>query len=261
MNNVQKVLNVAESEKGYLEKKNQKDLYDKTANSGKNNYTKYWADLAPGMQGQPWCQAFVIWCFKQAYRKDARKLLCVDNSWSYYTPTASGYFKQKGQWFSKDPKPGDIVYFKNSTRICHVGIVKAVSANQLITIEGNTSGASGVIANGGGVCEKTYDLSNNRIAGYGRPLYDVEPFKPHWEKVGPAWYYRIGENQNAHGWKKIRNADGKIRWYYFEADGKMCTGWKTIGNELFYLEEHGDFVGACYTTDSRGAQSIMIVTE
>ncbi len=261
MNNVQKVLTVAEAEKGYLEKKTRQNLYDKTANAGQNNYTKYWNDMAPGMQGQPWCQAFVNWCFKQAYGDDAKKLLCVNDGWSYYTPTAAGYFKTSGQWVTKDPKPGDIVYFKNSSRICHVGIVKSVSGNRITTIEGNTSGASGVVANGGGVCEKTYGLPHDRIAGFGRPAYDTEAFKPHWEKVGSTWYYRIAENQNAHGWQKIRNADGKIRWYYFESDGRMCTGWKKIDNEWFYLETIGDYEGALYSTDDRGAQSVMIVKE
>lgn len=89
----------------------------------------------------------------------------------------------------------------------------------------------------------------------------AKPFVPHWEKDGNTWYYRIGERQNAHGWQKIRNADGKVRWYYFAADGKMCTGWKKIGNEWFYLETTGDFEGACYVTDSKGAQSVMIVKE
>lgn len=89
----------------------------------------------------------------------------------------------------------------------------------------------------------------------------AKPFVPHWEKDGNTWYYRIGERQNAHGWQKIRNADGNIRWYYFAADGKMCTGWKKIGNEWFYLETTGDFEGACYVTDSKGAQSVMIVKE
>ena len=42
------------------------------------------------------------------------------------------------------------------------------------TIEGNTSGANGVIANGGGVCKKKYKLSYNRLAGYGRPKWDVD---------------------------------------------------------------------------------------
>lgn len=37
----------------------------------------------------------------------------------------------------------------------------------------DTSGANGVIANGGGVCKKKYKLTYNRIAGYGRPDYGV----------------------------------------------------------------------------------------
>lgn len=84
-------------------------------------------------------------------------------------------------------------------------------------------------------------------------------FTPHWIQSGKDWYYRISENENAHGWRAIRNADGKTRWYYFELDGKMCTGWKKIGDEWFYLEETGDFAGACYVSDSRGAQRIMVV--
>ena len=42
-----KVLQIAKNEIGYLEKASNKNLYDKTANAGSNNYTKYWADIAP----------------------------------------------------------------------------------------------------------------------------------------------------------------------------------------------------------------------
>ena len=44
----------------------------------------------------------------------------------------------------------------------------------LNTIEGNTSSTAGVVANGGGVFEKSYALNYTRIAGYGRPRYDEE---------------------------------------------------------------------------------------
>ena len=40
-----KVIVVAAGEKGYLEKASQNSLYDKTANAGSNNYTKYWEDI------------------------------------------------------------------------------------------------------------------------------------------------------------------------------------------------------------------------
>lgn len=167
-----KVIEIANNEVGYLEKRSNSNLDSKTANAGSGNYTKYWRDLAPGMNGQAWCNCFVNWCFVQAYGVEtAKKLLCTDGGWSYYTPASASYFKNKGQWYSS-PKIGDIIYFKNSQRICHVGIVYAVDESRVYTIEGNTSAASGVVANGGGVAKKSYVLGYNRIAGYGRPKYD-----------------------------------------------------------------------------------------
>ena len=55
----------------------------------------------------------------------------------------------------------------------HTGLVYKVDSNYVYTIEGNTSGASGVVANGGGVCRKKYPLNSNYIVGYGRPNYSL----------------------------------------------------------------------------------------
>ena len=41
------------------------------------------------------------------------------------------------------------------------------------TIEGNTSSAVGVVDNGGCVAKKSYSLNYTRIAGYGRPNYNL----------------------------------------------------------------------------------------
>lgn len=60
------IVRVAEREVGYLEKKSNSNLYDKTANAGSNNYTKYWADLYPQYQAQPWCAIFDTWILYQA---------------------------------------------------------------------------------------------------------------------------------------------------------------------------------------------------
>lgn len=259
MNSVDKVLEIASGEVGYLEKKDGTSLYNKTANAGSKNFTKYWDTLNKDMQGEPWCQCFVNWCFYKAYGSAAKSLLCTSGGWSYYTPTAAGYFKTKQQWKSSNPKAGDIVYFKNAKRIYHVGIVERVSSGIIYTIEGNTSSTTGVVANGGGVFRKSYKTSNSKIAGYGRPNYDMETFEPHWEQNGADWYYRISENQNAHGWQKIKNADGKTRWYYFQSDGKMAKGWITISGKKYYLEETGDFAGACYISNGDGAQEVWVV--
>ena len=48
------VLGIAEEEIGYLEKKNNSQLDSKTGNAGSANYTKYWRDIKPSYQGQPW---------------------------------------------------------------------------------------------------------------------------------------------------------------------------------------------------------------
>lgn len=176
-NTVDKVLKIAENEKGYMEKASNKDLDSKQGNSGSKNYTKYWRDLKPSWQGEPWCNTFLNWIFIEAYGLEtAKKMLCTDGEWSYYTPTSANYFKKKNLWKTnkETPKPGDVIFFKNTTRICHVGIVTKVDEAYVYTIEGNTSGASGVISNGGMVFGyKKYKLNYSRIAGYGCPEYDV----------------------------------------------------------------------------------------
>lgn len=167
-NTVDKVINIALNEVGYLEKKSNSQLDSKTANAGSANNTKYGKNM--GCNGLAWCDAFVDNCFVQAYgREKAKELL---GGFSNYTPTSAQYFKNMGRWHTSDPKVGDQVFFKNSTQIYHTGLVYKVDSSKVYTIEGNTSGASGVIANGGGVCKKSYALSYDRIAGYGRPDYD-----------------------------------------------------------------------------------------
>ncbi len=66
MNGAESVIHIAKEERGYLEKASDRDLDSKTANAGKNNFTKYARDLYPALQGQPWCDMFVDWCFVKA---------------------------------------------------------------------------------------------------------------------------------------------------------------------------------------------------
>ena len=173
LDQINSVLSIAQNEVGYLEKKSNAYLDDKTANAGYNNYTKYWRDMKPSWQTQSWCNCFVNWCFTEAFgSQEAKKLLYTPDAWSYYTPTSAQYFKDNKAWYST-PKAGDIIYFKNDKRIHHIGIVRAVSNSRVYTIEGNTSGGKTVIANGGGVFAKNYSLKDSDIAGYGRPNYNT----------------------------------------------------------------------------------------
>lgn len=187
----QKVIDIALSEVGYLEKASNSNLDDKTANAGSGNYTKYSRDLAKypyfngRKQGVAWCAVFVAWCFVEAYGKDAAlKLLCQPskpaNNAGAGCKYARNYFKNKDQLHTSNPQPGDVIFFYSSDKssIAHTGIVYKVDNSKVYTVEGNTSGASGVIANGGGVCKKSYSLSYNRIAGYGRPDYGIASTTP-----------------------------------------------------------------------------------
>lgn len=165
-----KALKIMLEQEGYIEKATNSNLYDKKANAGKNNYTKYGKEM--GCNGQPWCDGTVDWCFKEAYgANEAKRLL---GGFSNYTPTSAQYFKNMKCWHTSNPKVGDIIFFKNTQRICHTGMVYKVDSQRVYTIEGNTTPSAGVEANGGGVYRKSYLLNYNRIAGYGRPPYTKE---------------------------------------------------------------------------------------
>ena len=163
----EKVINIATSELGYLEKRSNSNLDSKTANAGSGNYTKYWRDIKPDYQGQPWCACFVTWCFVQAFGKD--KATALLKHYPYvYCPTMANLFT-----LNANPKIGDIVIFKRNGTFVHTGIVISVNGDYFQTIEGNTSGGSAIIANGGGVCKKGY--YNSKLPGtkFCRPNYDL----------------------------------------------------------------------------------------
>lgn len=179
MTSKDKLIQVALGEIGYLEKASNKDLDDKVKNAGNKNFTKYARDLvkmvgSPYAQGAAWCDMFVDWCFVKAFGLEQAKNML--GGWSAYTPTSANYYKNANRWFTT-PSVGDQIFFKNSQRICHTGIVIEVTSGNVITVEGNTSSEAGVISNGGCVRKKQYKLGYKDIAGYGRPLYfEVEKY-------------------------------------------------------------------------------------
>lgn len=193
-----KVIALALAEVGYLEKKSADQLDNQTANAGSANYTKYARDLdALGdfynghKQGYAWCDVFVDWlmvtCFGEAA---ALKLLCSKPKSSGAGCTYSlNYYIAAGQFHPRREKPevGDQIFFGAVGNSNHTGIVYKVDDTTVYTVEGNTSGADGVVPNGGAVCKKSYPRSYSGIAGYGRPAYndgfagdsvDAEPVAP-----------------------------------------------------------------------------------
>lgn len=217
MNTPDILLKIAADEVGYLEKSKaayQADpnvLYDKTAGAGSDNYTKYGKemhDIYPSVMDFPayWCDAFTDWCAYKAYGISTAKSLLGGN-FDDYTVSSAQMYKNHNAWYTKDPLPGDQIFFKNDTRICHTGWVEKVENGRVYTIEGNTSDKNTLEPNGGCVARKDYPLNYNRIAGYGRPAYDkfapVQPARPP-EKY--QWGMDVSEYQGVINYDEAKEA-------------------------------------------------------
>lgn len=160
----------AQAEIGYMEKKSNAQLDDKTANVGDGNYTKYWRDLKPSWNGSAWCAVWVSWCMYKTFGLEtAKKLLKHENDFPYvYCPTLGARFTKYA-----NPQRGDIVIFYRNGTFTHTGIVTKVEGDKFYTIEGNTSNGSAIIANGGEVCSKHYNNSNLPGTKFCRPDYSI----------------------------------------------------------------------------------------
>lgn len=184
-NTVEKVLDIAAGEVGYLEKskvaykKDPSCLDEKTRGAGNDNYTKYGRDMHkvyPAVMDFPayWCDAFVYWCFYKAYGvANAKKMLC--GNFDDYTVESCQLYKNKGA-LDTTPKKGAQVFFTRNGQVSgcyHTGLVYKVDDTYFYTIEGNTSGASGVVRNGGGVAKKKYGIAayKGKVL-FGHPKYD-----------------------------------------------------------------------------------------
>lgn len=179
MSEIDKVIDIALNEVGYIEKKNNSNLDDKTLNAGSKNFTKYARDLdnIPNFyngkkQGFAWCAVFVDWCLVKALGVDrARSLLCYPkNSAGAGCSESIRYYKNANRFVTANPKKGDQIFFKQG----HTGLIYDVDNSKVYTIEGNTTKSAWVVANGGEVCRKSYSLKSSSIIGYGRPDYNTD---------------------------------------------------------------------------------------
>lgn len=172
---------IAEAKKwvGYCEKKSNANLDSFTGNAGKKNYTRFNRDYVAATgdqtaQPEQWCGIFVSMVFTYAFGLEAaRKLL---GALYKYTPSGAAKFKKAGRYIPRGegkPQPGDVVFFYSKTkgRIAHTGLVYKVTSSRVYTVEGNTSGDSELVTNGGCVALKSYALTSSYLDGYGRPDY------------------------------------------------------------------------------------------
>lgn len=179
---VAKLVDCAMSQVGYLEKRSNAYLDDKTANAGSNNWNKYARDIDnkyPNFyngkkNGYSWCDIFVDWCFIECFGYEkALKMLYQPTKSTGAGCSYSASFYRAHNAFYRQPQVGDQVFFGDYGNEGHTGIVVAVSGNIITTVEGNTSGGYGVESNGDGVYIKKYNTSTQYIPGFGRPNWEV----------------------------------------------------------------------------------------
>lgn len=178
-----KVIKIAILEDGYLEKASNAQLDSKTGNAGYNNYTKYardhakWGTYQASKQGLPWCDQFVDWCFITAFGFTNGMAMTCQPRGGYGAGCIESYnyYKSKGQTVPvSQAQRGDQIFFGSSGNMTHTGLITKVDGQYIYTVEGNTgSGDNTVIANGGGVFQKKYNRSYAKIAGIGRPKWDI----------------------------------------------------------------------------------------
>jgi hypothetical protein len=102
--------------------------------------------IDPNLRGNPWCVAFVYWCFEEAARKNKRAnpMPATASVWRHWEKAQDivGAMIVKSADAKADPtliKPGMIFHIDTGGRNGHAGIVVDVQGLSLVTIEGNTN--------------------------------------------------------------------------------------------------------------------------
>ncbi|MCA1824452.1 MAG: peptidoglycan-binding protein [Frankia sp.] len=181
MRTVADVLRIAKSQVGVVERGG------RDGRSG--NIVKYWAELCPSCQGQPWCACYQRWVDKHA----GGPLLPVPNP--YYCPSVETYARNHGLLIAKTgvAHAGDYVLFDfdGAGHAQHIGRLTRdyPGHGPAYTNEGNTSpGNAGSQRNGGGVYERVRPASvirafvaYSRLLAHpavGKPATSAPPRKP-----------------------------------------------------------------------------------
>lgn len=168
------MIQVAIDQLGYQEKQTNDQLYEKEANSGTMNFTKFayemdtfyssWYDEK--RQGKDWDGLFVNYCFIKAFgiMGAYSSLFLKPRNQAYDLEYAVNIYKKNGR-FDQIPKLGDQVFFVNvdNGKLDHTGIVSKVNDNDIQVIEGDR---------GDVVVETRYDYDKSNIYGFGHPLFD-----------------------------------------------------------------------------------------
>ncbi len=147
-----------------------------------------------GGYGYPWCHTFLSVSLLKAGLTSN-----VDFPWTAGCSSGVAWFKGRGR-FGTVPREGAFVYY-GAGGGTHVEWVEKVTAGEITTIGGNTSGSlAGQYFNGDGVYRKTVARSSPRIYGYGYPDYSKEDDMPSPKEYADAVYERFTHTLNPELW-------------------------------------------------------------
>ena len=139
---------------------------EKPAGSNKNPFGEWF-----GVNGVPWCNIFVSYCFQvgASYTicKSFKGAVAYPGKGSTYVPTTEAWLQAAGFWVGRtEPRPGDIAIFNwDGGRPDHIGIVEEyLGDGQFHAVEGNT--AAGNDSNGGEVLRRLRNVA--QVNGFGR---------------------------------------------------------------------------------------------
>lgn len=119
---------------------------------GKNDASKYWRDVLPGLSRYPndWCGGFALWALHQAG---------LAKAWNW--EIGKGFLYRLP--ITKTPRPGDIAYFDQNQ---HQAVVQTINSDNTVTlINGNGVGRQ--------VTTSTKPISSVRAFYSIQPLIDM----------------------------------------------------------------------------------------
>lgn len=233
--------------------------------SGSANYVEFshnLGDLGLGYGGSdyPWCASFVSWCLYQSHCTDQatykdlgrfhngddkyiwKEISC--SQWAQQLKSAGYYHYSAYQGGNYTPRSGDLVFFRNSDGVAHIGICLYTTGDRIYTVEGNTSDSAGLEPNGGGVYFKNYSLSTSYINGYGALPYKTKSVTkidysgndptPGLYVANAAKYIYASETAGSHSWVMDRFtmfevtqicSNGRLKVKAVERGGSTVTGY------------------------------------
>ena len=130
-------------------------------------------------------------------------------------------------------------YFEDATVNAAIELTKAlmkkynISANHVIRHYDVT----------GKMCPNPYVLNDGKhIWQQFKEAIEMSQQEPGWIQSGDRWQYLKADGiYMRDGWMLINH-----HWYLFDQEGWMLTGWQKKAGKWYYLEESGDYEGACW---------------